>query len=272
MAFVDKAVFHLYLHKPIAMQSPFPGMDPYLEGHLWPDVHHSLAYLIKAQLAPRVGPAYMVHTRNYMVEDTAPGEDIGIMYPDVEVLHHSGSVRESDAAPAVEITPETIILPGIKPVEVHIPVVEIRDAKHNKFITAIEILSPVNKRKPGLQPYREKRLRLHDAGVHLIEIDLIRRGERPLVHPLIPNKHYMVNLIRAGTNKTQIWAMNVDELLPVIPVPLQHPDADTWLDLGQALKDLYDQRALHKSINYQETPPPPAFTKEEQAWMETVLK
>ncbi|MEK7784049.1 MAG: DUF4058 family protein, partial [Chloroflexota bacterium] len=22
------------------MPSPFPGMDPYLEGYLWPDVHH----------------------------------------------------------------------------------------------------------------------------------------------------------------------------------------------------------------------------------------
>ncbi len=24
------------------MPSPFPGMDPYLEGHLWPDVHSAL--------------------------------------------------------------------------------------------------------------------------------------------------------------------------------------------------------------------------------------
>lgn len=37
------------------MPSPFPGMDPYLEGHLWPDVHNSLAYLISVQLTPRVG-------------------------------------------------------------------------------------------------------------------------------------------------------------------------------------------------------------------------
>lgn len=26
------------------MPSPFPGMDPYLEGALWPDVHQQLAY------------------------------------------------------------------------------------------------------------------------------------------------------------------------------------------------------------------------------------
>ncbi len=35
------------------MVSPFPGMDPYLEGHLWPDTHHALAGKIRQQLAPR---------------------------------------------------------------------------------------------------------------------------------------------------------------------------------------------------------------------------
>lgn len=29
------------------MASPFPGMDPYLEGDLWPDVHHALASQIR---------------------------------------------------------------------------------------------------------------------------------------------------------------------------------------------------------------------------------
>lgn len=245
-------------------------MDPYLEGHLWPDVHNSLAYLLSVQLTPRLPDAYLPHLNKYTVEDTAPGEDIGIMYPDVEVFQKAQGVKEPAAALPVETTPETLVLPAIKPVAVEIPVVEIRDAQKNTRITAIEILSPVNKRKPGLQPYREKRLRLHDAGVHLIEIDLIRRGERPLAHPLIPNKHYMVNLIRAGQGSTHIWAMNVNEPLPVIPVPLKHPDPDTWLDLGQALKDLYEQRALHKSINYRETPPPPAFTAEELEWMEAI--
>ncbi len=253
------------------MPSPFPGMDPYLEGHLWPDVHHSLAYLLTVQLTPRLPDAYLAHLNKYTVEDTAPGEDIGIMYPDVEIFRQAEKVMEPAAALQVETTPETLVLPGIKPVEVDIPVVEIRDAKKNTLITAIEILSPVNKRMPGLQPYREKRLRLHHAGVHLVEIDLLRRGERPLTHPHIPKKHYMVNLLRAGQGRTQIWAMNVDEPLPVIPVPLQRPDADTWLDLGQALKDLYNQGLFEKSINYKEPPPPPAFTAEELKWMETIV-
>lgn len=246
------------------MPSPFPGMDPYLEGSLWPDVHNSLAYLIKVQLAPRVGEAYVVHMNTYTVEDTSPEEDIGILYPDVELLH---KVKEAQSSYDSTITPATMVLPALKPVEIRIPVIEIRDKKHNKLITAIEILSPVNKRKPGLQPYREKRLRLHYAGVHLLEIDLLRRGERPFEHPYLPRKHYIVSVLRAQGGQTQIWAMDITDPLPVLPVPLRQPDPDTVLDLGQALRDVYEQGFYQKSVNYAELPPPPAFSEAELLWM-----
>jgi hypothetical protein len=36
------------------MPSPFPGMDPYLEGWLWPDVHATLIPAIRAALAARL--------------------------------------------------------------------------------------------------------------------------------------------------------------------------------------------------------------------------
>jgi hypothetical protein len=247
-------------------------MDPWLEGSLWPDVHNSLAYLIKVQLAARVGAAYVVHLNNYTVEDTSPEEDIGIMYPGVELLHKVNLAKEAGASYHPPLTPETLTLPALKPVEVRIPVVEIRDKKRNKLITAIEILSPVNKRKPGLQPYREKRLRLHNAGVHLLEIDLLRRGERPLEHPFLPKKHYIVSLLRAHEGQTQIWAMDITEALPVLPVPLRQPDEDTYLDLGQALTDVYNQGRFEKSVNYQELPPPPAFSEEELGWMRDFLR
>lgn len=53
----------------------------------------------------------------------------------------------------------------------------------NSVITSIEILSPVNKREPGLTAYQRKRLQLHNAGVHLLELDLLR-GEP--AHFIIP--------------------------------------------------------------------------------------
>ena len=42
------------------MPSPFPGMDPYLEGALWTKVHFSLSAEIVRQLAPKLRPRYLV--------------------------------------------------------------------------------------------------------------------------------------------------------------------------------------------------------------------
>jgi hypothetical protein len=43
------------------MPSPFPGMDPYLEGHhIWRDVHHRLISAIGDALSPQVAPTYYV--------------------------------------------------------------------------------------------------------------------------------------------------------------------------------------------------------------------
>ena len=62
--------------------------------------------------------------------------------------------------------------------------VEIRDTAQQQLVTAIEILSPVNKREPGLRS--TGRNASDSARPALIEIDLIRRGTRPLAHPRIP--------------------------------------------------------------------------------------
>ncbi len=254
------------------MISPFPGMDPYLEGHLWPDVHLGMSFLIKDQLTTRISAAYVVRNATYTVEDTSPEDDVGIMYPDVEVLRRrEGEVKEPSAieyAGSIDtLTPATLSLDLTSPIKVHIPVIEIRDRKGNRLITAIEILSPVNKRSPGLELYRKKRLRLHASGVHLLEIDLLRRGERPFKHPWLPKSHYMALLTRAGSSSSQVWAFNLNDPLPVLPVPLQSPDPDVPLALGKVLEEIYARSRYDLSINYREDPPPPSLNEEEQEWM-----
>ena len=77
------------------MPSPFPGMDPYLEGYLWPDVHSALAHTIRQQLAPQIQPKYVARLEISVMEDQSPAAEIGIMYPDVEVI----KVRTSRPAP-----------------------------------------------------------------------------------------------------------------------------------------------------------------------------
>ena len=259
------------------MPSPFPGMDPYLEGYLWADVHNALANKIRQQLAPKIQPVYTVRLEVYLVQDTAPENEIGILYPDVEVLRQkSASPASAPSTPqpgygTLLVTPAPLTLPLLPPIEVRITTVEIRDRSSNTLVTSIEILSPVNKREPGLTPYRQKRQRLHDAKVHLIEIDLLRRGTRPFAHPRLPAVSYLVTLTRAHAQEVEVWPIALQDSLPVIPVPLRPPDADVPLDLAAALHDIYDEAFYNLSIDYRQSPPPPSLSNENQQWLDALL-
>ena len=257
------------------MPSPFPGMDPYLEGYLWPDVHHRLATQISDQLMPMLRPRYVARIEIQVVQDATPEADIGIMYPDVEVvrayqpgheLPPASTVMDTRTAEALPITPTSLSVPLLD-VEVRLATVEIRDTAHNRLVTSIEILSPVNKREPGLSKYREKRRQLHAADVHILEIDLLRRGQRPLVHPRIPLSAYRITLIRAAAQCADIWSLRLQDALPIVPIPLHAPDADIPLDLVTAFTTIYDRAAYDLSLNYAEPPPPPPLSTEEQAWV-----
>jgi hypothetical protein len=50
------------------MPSPFPGMDPYLEGYLWPDVQSALANKIRQYLTPLLRPRYTARLGIYVVD------------------------------------------------------------------------------------------------------------------------------------------------------------------------------------------------------------
>ncbi|NJN66612.1 MAG: DUF4058 family protein [Chloroflexaceae bacterium] len=270
------------------MPSPFPGMDPYLEGYLWPDVHHRLATEISRRLAPRLRPRYVARLEIVMVQDSTPEADVGILYPDVEVIrvtsasgsfppvapsHQSGSGNERARGSAVVVA-EPEIAPFLvvpMPFEVRLVSVEIRDVAHNKLVTCIEMLSPVNKREPGLTIYRGKRQRLFEGGVHVLEIDLLRRGTRPVSHPAIPATPYLVALTRSQAGRTEVWPVGLRERLPVVAVPLRAPDADVPLELGAVLVAVYEEAAYDLSINYQQPPPPPPIPAEDAEWVAEIL-
>lgn len=252
------------------MPSPFPGMDPYLEGYLWPDVHHRLATEMSRRLTAQLRPRYVARLEISVVEDQAPGLEIGVMYPDVEIVKPDRihEVVADYALDADEPLSAPLTLPRFHIAEVRLVTVEIRDAGQNQLITCIEILSPVNKHEPGLSQYRRKQQRLYDAGVHLIELDLLRRGLRPLVHPRLPDVPYLVTLTRAGSERIDVWPISLQDRLPVIPVPLRSPDPDARLDLSAALTVIYDEAAYDLSVDYRQPPPPPPIEGEDAAWLQ----
>jgi hypothetical protein len=260
--------------KNIVMKSPFPGMDPFLEGYLWPDVHNRLSMVFAELLAPQIAPKYVARLELYSVDDSAPGSEIGIMYPDVEIFERVYVAKEPEVAygNTVVLTAPTVIIPDNQMISVRIPVIEIRDVAKNRLITAIEVLSPVNKRNPGIEQYRQKRMDLHRAGVHLLEIDLLRRGTTPFVHPRMPKSDYSMLLMRAGTRNTEVWAVNLQENLPVLPVPLVAPDVDVMLDLRKALDIIYERSLYQLSIDYKKQPPPPDLKEDDWIWMKDLLQ
>ncbi|MFL5246163.1 MAG: DUF4058 family protein [Gemmataceae bacterium] len=72
------------------MPSPFPGMDPYLEGSLWMSVHSQLSAEIARQLAPKLRPRYLALTTERFVMEMP--EDVAVasmtVYPDVGCKAH----------------------------------------------------------------------------------------------------------------------------------------------------------------------------------------
>lgn len=71
------------------MPSPFPGMDPYLEGDLWPEFHATLTHAIRAQLLLRLTPKYVAllakrYVRDRSAEATVVRGSGGITTPTLE--------------------------------------------------------------------------------------------------------------------------------------------------------------------------------------------
>ncbi len=252
------------------MPSPFPGMDPYLEGYLWPDFHAALAHKIRQLLAPQIQPKYVARLAISVIEDETFEAEIGVMYPDVEIVQAQPAPQPAGgvmvAEPTTTTAPLTIPIPQVRLVSV-----EIRDVAENQLVTSIEIISPVNKREPNLSRYRRKRERIRSAGVHLLEIDLVRRGTRIWEYARIPQVPYVVVLTRAGSSTMEVWPMKLSDPLPRLPVPLRPPDKDVVLDLSAALNAVYDEAFYHLSIDYQQEPPPPPLSAEEQKWMRQLL-
>ncbi len=252
----------------------FPGMDPYLEAPaIWPDVHTSLSFAVRDQIQPLLGQQYSAIIVPYVATETlaiAPNRFI----PDVGVFERdSSTLPPRGGAATIAPAPLTGTVTMELPTRYHR--IEIRTVTEEVLVTAIEILSPVNKR-PGADAadaYERKRREIFRSAAHLLEIDLLRGGRRPeLVQPL-PNDPYFILLSRAERRPTiEIWPVALAEPIPIIPIPLRHPDADIPLDLNAALTLIYRSARYDYRIDYRQPPPAPELPAAEAAWVDELLR
>lgn len=270
------------------MPSPFPGMDPYLEGEMWQEFHERLANQISAELLPQLGPKYVaLLAKRYVVGSPTsgilPGLGLNIVdwpqqrviYPDVHVAAlPERRLRE----PTVGYGAEAALMEPVVEVANPLPAapqlsVEIRDVAQRRLVTAIEILSPANKHSQGAVEYHERRIGLLQTHTHLLEIDLLRGGSRILLLAEPPAAPYYVYLSRAERRPyTQIWPVGLRQRLPAVPVPLLQPDPDVALDLQAAVDACFALVGYERLLDYADPPPPPPLSAEDAAWVEACLR
>ncbi len=240
------------------MPSPFPGMDPYLEGSEWTSLHAELCSEITRQLAPQLRPKYIVRLSRRFI--TEMPEDLGIVvgefYPDVALTAsaHFDDLAESSTA----ILSAPVQMATVMPARVPHLTIEIRDVAQRELVTAIEVLSPTNKRGEGQREYLDKRSRILCSMTHLVEIDLLRTGRRVPMQKPLPAASYFVFVSRAERRPiTEMWPIQLDMPLPTVPIPLRDNDPDVKLNLQSALHEIYDTLNYDLAIDYARPPEVP---------------
>ncbi len=252
------------------MPSPFPGMNPYLEQPgVWHDFHQSFTPRIAEALVPQIRPNFITKIECHAcVQEVIGDERVFVGQPDVSLMH-SGGVAIATAGRSVAAPAFGHIHPGVD--TIHESFIEIRDRETSEVITVIELLSPTNK-APGSdrEQYIGKRKAVLSSNTHLVEIDLLRGGQRMPVEDL-PPCDYVVMVSRSYERpRVELWPFNLRDPLPLIPVPLRPERTDATLDVGQLLRDQFDA-AGYEDYVYRTSPQPP-LAAAEVAWAEGFVK
>ncbi|GET38600.1 DUF4058 family protein [Microseira wollei] len=256
------------------MPSPFSGMDPYLENPaLWTKVHQRLIVALADALSPHLRPKYIVDIAE-RVYQTTEENSLLVGIPDVAVKR-SQTVNSSSTANIALATPPvqaaTVIIP--LPETVREWYLEVREVATRQVITAIEVLSPKNKRsKEGRKAYLKKRQRVFGNLTHLVEIDLLRAGEpMPILGSPIESDYRILVSRSERRPQAELYAFNLQHSIPSFLLPLQEEDTEPAIDLQTLINGVYDRAAYDLVIDYTREVAPP-LEEENAAWVDALLR
>lgn len=245
------------------MPSPFPGMDPYLEDPaFWEGFHVLFIAECTFYLSDRLPKGYVANAgeriRLISRSDAAAEEYV----PDVSVAKARRRPRRRPGAArgggAVAVAVEPVTIPSIDALEVRDAFIEIRRLPAYEIVTSIELLSPANKFGEGVGEYRAKRRALVGQGVHVVEIDLLRRGARTeLAEPLPPGAYFAMCFRADRRPDVDVYAWPLRGPLTPVAVPLKRPDRDVQLDLAAVVTSIYDRGHFAEKLRYRLPPPGP---------------
>ncbi len=257
------------------MPSPFPGMDPYLEHPwIWPGLHNRLIVAIADEISAQLSHRYYVdiEQRVYVGELDDPKSS---RRPDISVVSVSANGEAESVLPGTEPSGASVLTVELPvPDEIREAYLEVRDAQDGRLVTAVEILSPSNKRPGrGRELYESKRRGILETSTNLVEIDLLRTGEpmRFFYANGGVESDYRILVRRGGSSSATLYAFGVRHAIPAFELPLQLDDYEPVVDIGKLLHEMYDRARFYMRVNYADEPVPP-LSYADVEWADNLLK
>jgi hypothetical protein len=256
------------------MGSPFPGVDPYLEGQgVWHDFHVGFNVTLREKLMRRLPHHYVARIEEHVYLDDEAGTAISRKVPDVEIEKiGSGPSHQPPPGTAGGVTLlEPVIVPNVFVDPIRVRYVEVRTRSSDEVVTIIETLSPTNKYGSGRAEYLGNRLSLMYEDVNLVELDLLLQGKRIEMGAPIPAADFYA-LISRGDRRPdcEVYGWGLTHPLPTIPIPLQPPDPDVMLDLQEVFSTTFERGPYDRLVRYA-MPVGLRVTEDRKQWIEERL-
>jgi Protein of unknown function (DUF4058) len=250
------------------MDTPLPGMDPYLEHPiLWPSVHFRLIAGLADQLAPKILPRYVASVEERVFVEILDQDRIPDVWIQKTLEEHRARERHAGTAIATPLVVE------VQQLEIHEHYIEILDRYHDlRVVTVIELISPSNKAAgSGRDSYLAKQREIRKSECYLVEIDLMRRGTHVMSVPeshLGPAKpfDYLTSVNRwPARSRFELYPIHLRDPLPTIGIPLAESNTDVPLAIQSALEHAYQAGGYMLRVRYDEPCIPP-LSANDQEW------
>jgi hypothetical protein len=249
-------------------------MDPFIEGRTWRDFHTALLVELRKALVPAVRPRYVVHVEEYVYLASEPDAPEKLLAPDMSISAVSKTWQSNPVSTAEGgLLVQSVVRQTPMPERYEQTFLEIRTRDGAEVVTVIELLSPWNKAPgAGRTEYLNKRHNVFAAPANLVELDLLRGGERlPTTAPLPRGDYYAFVSRRDQLPDVEVFAWSLRDKLPRLPIPLAEDDADAIIDLQAAFTIAYDDAGYDYALDYGGSLSPRLSADDEQ-WLATTLQ
>ena len=243
-------------------------MNPWLQ-RKWSDVHTKLIAFIAEALTAELPGELAAYAEERIALQSAASPPVGYR-SDVAITETWRQGLPPIWTPAQDHAPISVAAPLlIRAPERMDRWVEIVDPE-DRIITVIEVISPTNKSPEGHTSYMSKALAYLNAGISLVEIDLVRGGRHSIqceesLMPELTGTHYFCCVNRSILpGRRELYPCPLRERLPAIRIPLRPTDADIPLDLQPLINRCYELGRYWRSK--WEEPLAPPLSEDDATW------